>query len=215
MRIGPLQRASDDDVHLLPGNPGKRLVKIEIIAGHKAVTDTVYVEYIWRLEGITIRYIQSDTALLIPFDLGGCWMSLKIFANDLACWSNRIGCVPVSLLRLERRIDKYQRLASGSRLHHLFHEGIMMALHSLFVLPFILHFPWNIAVFGQHNQVHAGIALIQQVDECQKALILTVVIHGIPGLNHCGFHETDPLLYGIFISFYHGQLPCAMDSFRV
>ena len=110
MRIASLMGASDNHIHAISGYVGKRLVKIEIIAGQKRISNPLDFEHRRLAELKAVVAVQTGFRHLV-------WgkVLLIIFASQCAVTVKRKSCISQSPSFITGRIDKHQGSASLGR----------------------------------------------------------------------------------------------------
>ena len=110
VRIASLMGASDNHIHAISGYVGKRLVKIEIIAGQKRISNPLDFEHRRLAELKAVVAVQTGFRHLV-------WgkVLLIIFASQCAVTVKRKSCISQSPSFITGRIDKHQGSASLGR----------------------------------------------------------------------------------------------------
>ena len=184
MAIGALMGAADDNIDVLQRQRRKILVEIEVVAGHKPETDALDLHHVGLAELIGIGAIHLVAPLGDGFDLAGSGMGLKVAANHLAVAVDAMGGVFafISAVAEDQRIAPLGGLLGLFQNHAvIFLDGGMKALCRALGSG-------NIGVFGDDDQIHARIALIDQLHHAVKAFFGVLIIKGIPRLHYTYFH---------------------------
>ena len=117
-------------------------------------------------------------------------MRLEVLSHHVSLAVDRMRRVaPLSVFVLRRGIHKHNGVATPCGFLCLLHDRRVIARNRCMEAGLAFLCRGNVAVFGEHDQIHAVVALIDQLDHFIVAVIQILCLKGIIRLNDTCFHK--------------------------
>ena len=186
--IAALMGAGHDHIRVKPGDIGKALVKIGIVANEEAVAHPVNLQNGggFRLEGVIL--IQAVEA-----HFHGHQMLLAVVACLIALAVKGQSHIPQAFRGLPGAAHEHHRVAALRCLRALLKQQPGERLPAFLQLCLCLHLGRHIGVFRQHDHIQAAVAALQRRQLPPEPILRINKIQTIGRLNHTNFHNF-PLL---------------------
>ena len=188
MRIASLQGAADDDIGLLSCQNGKRLVKIEIVAGEEGKTNALQLQNIRRLILLGIVGCDPDGALKRRY------MPLEILTDKHALAVISIGCVAVFPIHEAKRVDENDRAEPLCGFLTFFQQGFDKFFMQSEGILARCRYAGNVAVFGKNNNIHRPFKRVKTFHFIIKQFLRRRKIAAVRRLNHASSHHKNSIV---------------------
>ena len=113
--IGALMRAAYNYVYVFACKGRKVFIKIEVVAGHKAVSYALDFNNVRLVEFIAVAYVKLIASLCLNFNLTGRGVRFIILTYDITASVYAKGGIPIPRVALIGKICKNYRTASFSK----------------------------------------------------------------------------------------------------
>ena len=185
-------RATDNNVDVLPREICKCLVEVEIVAGHEAEAETLHFD-----DGRLGKFKRIVAVEPRFGDLSGGQVLFKIFSRDLTLSVDRISGVSETVSFVRTRVDKYHRITPNrSLLCGVKNGGVVFFDRNAPLLVRSCE-AGNVTGFGQYDQIHAVIALLDQAKLLFKIAVGCRMVGRICGLNDTNLHDRMSLYLSV------------------
>ena len=122
-------------------------------------------------------------------------MRLQIHADLPALPVEGVGGVGEAVFRPLGEVGEQERVAALRRLGGLLGDHGVVFVQAFVEGAAARRGHGHVAVFGQHDQVEAVVALVDQAEHLAEAVLRVGVVHRVARLNHANLHGNIPLFY--------------------